>query len=239
MRRIFVFFLFLLFSIGLNAQDSTLLSFRRSVSIGGGFGINKYVTSWSFNYRDQSGNSVEGNASHKFPRRGMFLDFKVRSLFLYKRLHVDFGFNTFFGINGKKSENFITDNKQLVSENGNTFGFGIYYKFTIPFVLSSDKLLTPYTGFVVQGVFLTTESVTNSNNIDSIYNYAKSWNEGIIGLSLPIGLEFEMPKLVFFTEFSFTWLGVSFTDWNPIGRDVREVNKPVMNNFLFGILYKL
>ncbi|MCD4705758.1 hypothetical protein K8R61_01615 [bacterium] len=240
MKRIFSFYCLLVFCvIGLTAQNSNIKPLRESVSVGLGFGINRYITSWSFNYTDKSGNSVKVNTAHKFPRQGIFFDFEVRSLFTNKRLHVDFGFNTFYGIAGKKAENTITNNNQVVSKNGNSYGFGIFYKFTIPFLLSSDKLLTPFTGFFVQGVFLTSDVITISNNIDSIYNYAKGWNEGIIGASIPIGLELEMDKVVFFTEFSFMFLGVSFTDWNPIGSNVREVSKPVMNNFILGILYKL
>lgn len=230
----------LFFTFVLNSQETekfaTIKTLRRSISLGSGFGINKYVTYWAFK---PEGSSEKVYPAHKFIRQGAFFDFESRSVWTYKRMHVDFGYNVFFGFAGDTRETGISEKEEIISDGGHVYGFGIFYKLAFPFIISSEKLITPYTGLYVQGAFFSSNGKGVSKNIDAMFNYKKSWNEGVIGATFPIGLEYEMKKVVLFTVYRFMYIGVSFTDWNPAGSPVIEDSRPVMNDFQVGILYKI
>lgn len=238
-RRILLFWCILIFSSTLNAQTEETPFLRKSIGVGLGFGINKYITNWSFKQTDQLGHTERVYPSHKFIRQGITLNFEARSIWTYKRLNIDFGYDVFYGFIGATTEDWLTNTNEVISESGNAYGFGIFYKFSFPFLVSQDKFLTPFTGIFVEGAFMTSDGVGVSSKIIGSYNYEDGWNEGIIGATFPIGLEYDMRKMIIFTEYRIMIVGVAFTDWNPSGGNVKEEPKLKMSNFQIGIMYKL
>ncbi len=218
-------------------QFKDVKDFRKGPKLGVGYSMHYYYTSWTYQYMD-GGVYNTNNPYHSFSRQGIFVDFESRSMFELSIIHFDFGFDVFFGFAGDTKEEWL-ENNDVISSGGGTYGIGLQFKIAVPFLLTDNFALTPYTGIGVQGSSFQSNGEDVAANINPNYRYDDAWVEGVVGASMPFGLEIELTKFVFSFEYMFMLGGTSFSDWDPKGEDVEKNDSPDMGITSFGIGIKL
>jgi hypothetical protein len=227
----------LLFSPFTNGQSNDLIESRKGSLIGAGIGFYNYQTSWFFKYEGEDYIMEYKRPYHGFSRTVIHLEYEYRSLINAGFIHFDLNLNAFYGLAGKTTDDWITD--ETISDGGVTVGGGVLVKLAVPFEAGSDMLLTPYTSSGFQYIGLESNGEGVSEEVESKYRYDDGWYESIFGIPWMLGIELDIGKYVFSFEYGLLIGGGVSTSWDPAGPDVEKNYEPEMNTILLSVGYCL
>jgi len=213
---------------------------RNRFFLGSGIGFYSYVTSWYYSDYQPNYSTEYHYPWHVFSRQQLFLFFEKQSLFKFGPLHLDIKFDIQFGISGGTEEDWLPLGESI-SGGGETYAASLIFDIAYPLKTTSKFSFAPFVGIGFQYSAL----VSDGTNIGqeyasrSAYRYDEGWAEDVYGMILPMGLEFEINKILLIAEYRLLIVGGSDTDWDPRGYEVVEEDGPSINAFSISVGFKL